>query len=201
MGSRQNSCGGTLEPPQDEPPLQNPFQNPQTDTGVSLLPTATLSTGYYVEAAGALSGPLSDSDLRHHAESGASTALWWTDGLSSYGPYTGGQVVASLQLGQSCEGQEQSSYSEAVRAALQPDEQHLAELAQQAGTSLSEVVQFCYSSARAPRETAPEETAEQTEEQTEEASPETRQPCRGWRKLSKFKKERKAKQRKAWLYS
>ena len=163
----------------------------------------TLSPGYYVQAETALEGPLSGDEVKQLAEC---QSLWWTDGLHSYGPFTadqvrGSQVPNSTEPGDGSQEHAQASYSEATRAALEPDEQHLAELAQQAGTSLQDLVQFCYSSSHAPRE---EDTDDKPAGQTkavEEASSESRGPGRGWRKLSKIKKQRKEKQRTAWLFS
>ena len=155
---------------------------------------AACTPGYYVKTEAALLGPLSVEDLSQHADS----ELWWTDGVHSYGPYPGSEILQSVQRTQ------QASYSEAVRPALGPDEQHLAALAQEAGTTLHDLVKFCYSSADAPCEPHSTEGGGQLDckpEDTGSAEAEAREPCRGWRKLSKIKKQRKQKQRTAWLFS
>ena len=162
-----------------------------------------LSPGYYAQAETALKGPLSELEVKQLAEC---QLLWWTDGLHSYGPFTAGQVRGSqvsnsTEAGDDSQEPAQASYSEAARAALEPDEQHLAELARQAGTSLQDLVQFCYSSSHAPREEDTDDRPADQTEAVEEASSEPRGPGRGWRKLSKIKKQRKEKQRTAWLFS
>ena len=156
--------------------------------------------GFYTQQASSTQpvGPLSlEQALQQQPDSAGD--LWYCDGQHTWGPYTREQLAAYQDT-------ERPSLTQAVHGFLDPEEQQLSSLAQSLGTSLRDVVAFCHSSSRAPADQPQQpvedqdfdaDLPEQPAAESTKSGP--RQPCRGWRKLAKRKRERKARQRTAWL--
>ena len=144
-----------------------------------------------------LVGPLS---LEQALNSGLDDAAqWWWCDTHSYGPYT------TQQLASQAASSRRQGYAAATAACLDPEEQRLSQLAKDAGTTLSDVVSFCRGASRyqeqLPATAVQEEGIVGQPEQEAATAEDIGGSCRGWRKLARLKKQRKAKKRTAWLLS
>ena len=168
---------------------------------------AQWATGWYHSPDGVAVGPLSQEQA---LQLDARAQLWFCDGQHSHGPYGGDQLAAYWhKCASEAADTRQLTYAQATHGLLSHEEQHLSQLAQAAGTSLQDVVAFCHSSARLGAGQQPDEPEQQTAgdfgdgllpQHPGVTEGEAKQRCRGWRKLARAKKARKARQRTEWLF-